>query len=48
MADRGDFFIVIRRDVGRRDAVEAFVTWLRSEMQRDQKQPLASRAKASG
>ena len=35
VAYRGDFFIVIRRDVAADDAVEAFVKWLRSEVRRD-------------
>jgi DNA-binding transcriptional LysR family regulator len=35
VAYRGDFFIVIRRDVAGDDAVEAFVKWLRSEVRRD-------------
>ena len=38
MANRGDFFIVIRRDVSGRDAVRAFVSWLRSEVGRDEEQ----------
>jgi DNA-binding transcriptional LysR family regulator len=32
---RGDFFIVIRRDVVGREAVEAFVSWLREEARLD-------------
>ena len=35
VAYRGDFFIVIRRDVAGDEAVEAFVKWLRSEARRD-------------
>jgi hypothetical protein len=35
VAYRGDFFIVIRRDVAGDDAVEAFCKWLRSEVRRD-------------
>ena len=35
IADRGNFFIEIRGDIARRDAVQAFVSWLRSEAPRD-------------
>jgi LysR family glycine cleavage system transcriptional activator len=35
VARRGTFFIVRRPDVAGRDAVEAFVSWLCSELQRD-------------
>jgi hypothetical protein len=35
VAHRGDFFIVVRRDVGDDEAVEAFSTWLRGEARRD-------------
>ncbi len=35
IADWGVFFIVRRRDVAGRDAVEAFVGWLKSEVRRD-------------
>jgi DNA-binding transcriptional LysR family regulator len=42
MANRGDFFIVIRPDVIERDAVQAFVSWLRSEVRRDGELTLAA------
>jgi DNA-binding transcriptional LysR family regulator len=35
VAYRGDFFIVVRRDVADDEAVVAFTAWLRSEAQRD-------------
>ena len=35
VARRGNFFIVRRPDVAGRDAVEAFISWLSSELQRD-------------
>lgn len=41
IANRGAFFIVLRRDVAERDAVKAFVDWLRSEVRRDGELTLA-------
>jgi DNA-binding transcriptional LysR family regulator len=41
-ANRGAFFIVLRRDLAGRDAAEAFVAWLRSEVRRDAEMTLAS------
>lgn len=40
-AHRGDFFIVVRRDVAGDEAVEAFSAWLRDEARRDGVVPLA-------
>jgi DNA-binding transcriptional LysR family regulator len=37
--NRGHFFIVIRRDVVGREAVKAFVTWLREEVRSDGPMP---------
>jgi DNA-binding transcriptional LysR family regulator len=42
IANRGTFFVVPRRDVAGRDAVEGFVAWLRSEVRRDAEPALAS------
>ncbi|HZA95463.1 MAG TPA: LysR substrate-binding domain-containing protein [Burkholderiaceae bacterium] len=42
IAKRGSFFIVLRRDVAERDAVKAFVDWLRSEVRRDRELTLAA------
>ena len=42
VANRGAFFIVVRRDMAGDDAVEAFVAWLRAEVHRDGKLTLAS------
>jgi DNA-binding transcriptional LysR family regulator len=41
IANRGTFFIVLRRDVAERDAVKEFVAWLRSEVRRDGELTLA-------
>jgi DNA-binding transcriptional LysR family regulator len=35
VAYRGDFYIVVRRDVAGDEAVEAFIAWLKSEVRRD-------------
>jgi DNA-binding transcriptional LysR family regulator len=35
IANRGTFFVVLRRDVAERDFVKEFVAWLRSEVRRD-------------
>lgn len=40
VAYRGDFFIVVRRDVAGDDAVEAFIAWLRREVRCDGEHPL--------
>ena len=58
IANRGTFFIVLRRDVAEREAVKEFVAWLRSEVRRDGELTLAPtrdadrsparRARASG
>jgi LysR family transcriptional regulator, glycine cleavage system transcriptional activator len=42
IANRGTFFIIPRRDVAGRDAVQAFAAWLRSEVRRDAELPPAS------
>jgi LysR family transcriptional regulator, glycine cleavage system transcriptional activator len=42
IANRGTFFVVLRRDVAERDVVKAFVDWLRSEVRRDGELTLAS------
>jgi LysR family glycine cleavage system transcriptional activator len=41
IANRGTFFVVLRRDVAARDAVKGFVAWLRSEVRRDGELTLA-------
>ena len=41
IADRGTYFLVLRRDVAERDAVKEFVVWLRSEVRRDGELTLA-------
>ena len=41
------FFIVLRRDGGGNDSVEAFVAWLRSEVRRDSALTLAASRRAS-
>ena len=41
IANRGTFYIVLRRDAADRDAVKAFVAWLRSEARRDAESSLA-------
>jgi DNA-binding transcriptional LysR family regulator len=41
IADRGTFFLILRRDVAGRDAVQAFTDWLRSEVRRDAELTLA-------
>jgi LysR family glycine cleavage system transcriptional activator len=45
VAYRGDFFIVVRRDVAGDEAVEAFIAWLRSEARREAALPLSSARK---
>ncbi|MEO8186946.1 MAG: LysR substrate-binding domain-containing protein [Burkholderiaceae bacterium] len=47
IACRGTFYVVLRRDVAGRDAVRAFVDWLRSEVRRDAELTLAPACKAS-
>jgi LysR family glycine cleavage system transcriptional activator len=41
IANRGTFFLVLRRDVAERDTVKEFVVWLRSEVRRDGELTLA-------
>ena len=48
VALRGTFFIVRRPDVAGRDAVEAFVDWLWSEVRRDGEFTLAPRRARAG
>ena len=43
IARRGTFFIVLRQDPSRGDAVKGFVAWLRSEASRDRELMIASR-----
>jgi len=42
IANRGTFFVVLRRDVAGREAVKGFVAWLRSEVQRDEERTVES------
>jgi DNA-binding transcriptional LysR family regulator len=52
VAHRGDFFIVVRRDVAGDEAVGAFIEWLRAEARADEKvtvrSPRAGRTRSSG
>jgi DNA-binding transcriptional LysR family regulator len=47
IADRGTFFIVLRRDVAERDSVKEFVAWLRGEVRLDGDLKLAASRKAN-
>jgi DNA-binding transcriptional LysR family regulator len=47
-ANRGEFFVVLRRDVAGRDAAQAFVGWLRSEVRRDAELTLGSPRAGTG
>ncbi len=42
IANRGTFYIVLARDAAGRDAVQGFVSWLRSEVRRDEESTRAS------
>ena len=42
IANRGTFFMVLRRDVAELDFVKEFVAWLRSEVRRDSDLALAT------
>ena len=46
IANRGTFFIVLRRDVAERDFVKEFVAWLRSEVRGDSDLRLAAPSEA--